>query len=217
MFRSLQFSLFKDDSATVTMTKFLTELETKLRRLRESEAQRATAATALAFQRSANPPNPPQRTPQPNNPPGSKKPRPFCSNGTHNPECTGHAPSKCNQLNPARGLAYHQGKIDKLNAPASKKALLSVNSGVANSIVLNSGASGHYLKCRNYFTSFRRTTSSVYGANGASIPILGTVLAIIYASTGPIFIKEAYYAPALSNSLIPMTYYVRRGYAVTPT
>jgi transposase InsO family protein len=204
MFRSLKFSSFKSDSTNVTMSKFLTDLETELRRQHESSIQTNTTATALAVQR-------------PNPTPMEKKRKPFCSNGTHNPECTGHSPSECNQLNPSRGLAYHQRKIDKLNALASKKALLSVNGGVFDAIVLDSGASGHYLKCRDYFTSFRTINSAVYGANGSAIPILGTGSAVIQASTGPIFITEAFYAPALSNSLIPLSHYIRQGYSLLPT
>jgi hypothetical protein len=47
MFRTLQFTSFKSESTTVTMTKFLLELETELRRQQESSAQLAATATAL--------------------------------------------------------------------------------------------------------------------------------------------------------------------------
>jgi transposase InsO family protein len=211
MFRTLQFASFKSDAAEVTMSKFLTELETELRRQQESTAQ--LAATALAVQQATNSSAPTSGEKAP----GEKKRRPFCSNGVHNPECTGHSKAECNQLNPARALAWHQAEIDKLQAASGNKALLSVNSGVADSIVFDSGASGHYLKRREYFTTFLPIKSSVYGANGAAIPILGTGSAVIHTSVGLIKIDEAFYAPDLSNSLIPLTYYVRRGYSVTPS
>jgi hypothetical protein len=124
---------------------------------------------------------------------------------------------ECNQLNPARGLAYHQAKIDKLNALASKKALLSVNLGVADTIVLDSGTTGHYLKRRKYFITYRPIDSSVFGANGATIPILGTGTAVIHALTGPIFIQEAFYVPDLLNSLLSLCLIVRMGYTISPS
>jgi hypothetical protein len=144
MFRTLQFASFKTDSTDVSMSKFLTELETELRRQQESSAQLAAtnAATALAVQR-ANYSNSPASGEKA---PSEKKRRPFCANGVHNPECTGHSKADCNQLNPARALAWHQAEINRLNASAGNKALLSVNAGVADSIVFDSGASGHYLK-----------------------------------------------------------------------
>jgi hypothetical protein len=55
----------------------------------------------------------------------------------------------------------------------------------------------------------------VYGANGASIPILDIGSAVIHATTGPIVIHEAFYAPDLLNSLVPITYYICRGYSVS--
>ncbi|PLW38782.1 hypothetical protein PCASD_12562 [Puccinia coronata f. sp. avenae] len=215
MFRTLQFASFKSESTTVTMSKFLLELETELRRQQESTAQLAATATALAVRSAAS-----GRTPTSANPPSNlseKKRRPFCTNGTHNPECTGHSPADCHQLNPAKAAAYHQGLLDKANAALAKKALISVNSGVADAIVLDSGASGHYLKRKEYFTSFIPIKSSVFGANGAAIPILGTGSAIIQGASGPIVISEAFYAPDLSNSLLPLTFYVRLGYTVFPT
>ncbi|PLW10334.1 hypothetical protein PCASD_21665 [Puccinia coronata f. sp. avenae] len=208
MFRTLQFSTFKSYSNTITMTKFLMELETELRRQQESQAQLTAVASALAVQRA--PPNPIQSNPL------ERKRRPFCTNGTHNPECTGHTLSECHQLNPAKAAAFAQRLLDKANAALAKKALLSVNAGVADAIVLDSGASAHYLKSRDYFTTFLPIKSLVFGANGAVIPILGTGSAVIQASTGPIVISEAFYAPGLTNYLIPLTFYTRRGYSVAP-
>jgi hypothetical protein len=80
MFRSLQFASFKTNNANVKMSKFLTELETKLQRQQESAAQLAVTASALAVQRA------PAAT-------AEKKRQLFCSNGVHNPECTGHTPA----------------------------------------------------------------------------------------------------------------------------
>jgi hypothetical protein len=202
MFCSIQFSSFKDKSSSITMFKFLWELKTELRQQQESIAQLTPAASALAIQCQ---PNPVKKV--------KKKHRPFCYNGTHNPECTGHTPTECHQLHPAKAIAYHQGLVDKANASlANKKALLSINSGVAYAIVLNSGASSHYLKQNEYFTTLLTIKSLVFGANGVEIPILGTVSAIIHTAFGPIIISEAFYAPDLSNSLISQTHYIRQGY-----
>jgi hypothetical protein len=98
----------------------------------------------------------------------------------------------------------------------SNKVLLSVNSGVADIIVLDSSASGHYLKHQGYFTTFLPINSLVYGANGSAIPILGIGSAIVNASTGPIVISKAFYVPDLSNSLIPQSFYIRQGYTISP-
>jgi hypothetical protein len=82
---------------------------------------------------------------------------------------------------------------------------------------LDSGASGHYLKRNEYFTSFIPIKSSVFGANGAAIPILGTGSAVIQGSSGPIVISKAFYTPDLSNSLIALSHYICLGYSVVPT
>jgi hypothetical protein len=206
MFCSLQFSSFKDKSSGINMSEFLWELKTKLRQQQESITQLSAAASALAVQRQTPPVEKVKR-----------KHHLFCSNGTHNPECTGHTPAECHQLHPAKAIAYHQILINKANAAlANNKALLSVNSGVADAIVLDSGASGHYLKRNKYFTTFLPIKSSVFGANGAAIPILGTGSAIIQATTGPIIIPEAFYAHNLPNSLIPQTHHICQGYTISP-
>ena len=104
--------------------------------------------------------------------------------------------------------------MERASARINKRAMLSANTGVADTIILDSGATGHYLKFREYFTSFSPIPSSVFAANGHSIPILGEGQAIIPASTSPIIIPRAYFVPDLSDSLIPLTHYIREGYSV---
>jgi hypothetical protein len=154
MFRTLQFASFKSEATGVTMNKFLNDLETELCHQQDSIAQLSATASALAV----------QRAPGPTANHTERKSRPFCTNGVHNPECTGHTPANCYQLNPAKAAAYTQGLLDQTNAAIAKKALLSVNSGVAGANVLDSGASGHYLKKQEYFTSFLLIKSLVFGA-----------------------------------------------------
>ncbi|POW15070.1 hypothetical protein PSHT_07190 [Puccinia striiformis] len=222
VFRTLQYSSWKRIHNEIVMTKFLSDLETELRRKLEAQSQSISSAAALAVypsnQRNSNPKStaPNQGSSNFNNPNRGSNRRPTCQNGVHNPATT-HSEENCHQAHPEKALAYHQAAIDRMKANSSNRALLSVNSGISDAIVLDSGASGHYLKHREYFTSFSPTSLSVYGANGAAIPILGVGSAVIHASTGPIHISEAYFAPALSNSLIPLSFYIRLGYSINPT
>jgi hypothetical protein len=61
------------------------------------------------------------------------------------------------------------------------------------------------------------TSSSVFGANGAAISILGFVPATIHTMAGPLHLSLAYYSPQLSNSLILLTHYACLGFAVHST
>ena len=110
------------------MTHFLTDLETEVQRQNESATQLIAATTALAASRQA------QKLSSLSSgslmPPVKKCPSQFCQNGVHNPEATGQK---------------IKGVIAKLKAQSSNQALLSVNSGTANAIVLDSG-SVHYVK-----------------------------------------------------------------------
>ncbi|KAI7948485.1 hypothetical protein MJO29_010150 [Puccinia striiformis f. sp. tritici] len=220
VFRTLQFSSWKENS-DFSMSSFLSNLEVELRRQKEVQTQATATASALATTQNSRPNNGFNQPSQyqgsnNNNSNRGRGRRTFCSNGVHNPD-TNHSEENCHQAHPEKALAYHQAAIDRVKGgSSSNRALLSVNSGVSDAIVFDSGASGHYLKHREYFTSFRPINSSVYGADGAAIPIIGVGSAIIHASTGPICIPEAFLVPSLSNSLIPQSHYIRRGYSINP-
>jgi hypothetical protein len=189
------------------MTHFLTDLETEVQHQHESATQLITAATALAVSRQAQQPS--SLSSSAPKPPVKKHPSQFCQNG-HNPEATGHTIENCHQIHPEKAVEYHKGVIAKLKAQGFNQALLSVNSKIANTIVLDTGASGHYLKHKEYVTSFTPMTLSVYSANGDAISILGFGEAIIHASTGPIILKEAFFSPKLSNLLISLCIFFSR-------
>ena len=115
-------------------------------------------------------------------------------------------------------MRYHEGVIAKLQADRnSNQALLRINTGTADAVVLDRGASGHYLKHEEYFTSFIASNLSACSANGIAIPLLGSGQAVIHASTGPIILEEEFFTPELSNSLISLTLFVKQGYAINPT
>ncbi|KNZ62254.1 uncharacterized protein VP01_1294g6 [Puccinia sorghi] len=69
---------------------------------------------------------------------------------------------------------------------------------------------------RSYFHSISEASSSVYGANGDGIPITGFGPATIPTINGPLHLSLAYYSPKLSNSLISLTHFLRRGYSILP-
>jgi hypothetical protein len=127
-----------------------------------------------------------------------------------------HSEENCHSVHPEKAVAYFQAAMDRANAKVAKKAMLSVSSGVADAIILDSGATGHYLKHRSYFTSFKPISSTVFAANGTGIPILGEGSAVIQAAAGPIEISKAYFVPDLSNSLMPLTHYLQEGYSLIP-
>lgn len=57
----------------------------------------------------------------------------------------------------------------------------------------------------------------LFGANGAQIPIVGTGRAILKLDSGNLWIENAYHAPDLSHSLIPLSIYLHQGYSLSPT
>ncbi|OAV85594.1 hypothetical protein PTTG_30406, partial [Puccinia triticina 1-1 BBBD Race 1] len=193
-FRTLQFKEFKD-SEPIEMETFLRSLEVEVRRKRESLQEAVAASTALAvsqFQQGADP---------------KKKGRKVqCTGGKHHPDAT-HAKSECFHLHKDKAIAHHQAAIERLTK-SLPKASLGAKSDFKDVIVLDSGASGHYLKDCSYFLSLSSTSSSVFGANGAAIPILGFGPAVIQTAIGPLSLNMAYYAPKLSNSLISLTHYI---------
>lgn len=69
--------------------------------------------------------------------------------------------------------------------------MLSLNVGIADSIILDSVPTGHYLAHKSYFKSVVPHSSQVYAANGSAIPIVGEGPAVIPAALGPITIQKA--------------------------
>ncbi|EHS63375.1 uncharacterized protein PGTG_21550 [Puccinia graminis f. sp. tritici CRL 75-36-700-3] len=188
LFKTLKFSVFGDSKATFSMSTFLSELERELLR----QAEPTATANALAVTKNQVKSNQPK---QGNN--GQRRKRRVCENGVHNPE-TSHSAENCHQLHPELAIAYHQAALDRINgAGINPKSGLSVNRAVTDAIVLDSGASGHYLRKKEYFNTFTPIDSAVFGANGASIPIVGVGKAVIHTASGPLEIAEAYLAPDL--------------------
>jgi hypothetical protein len=72
-------------------------------------------------------------------------------NGVHNPMVTGHSEENCHAAHPEIAATFYQAAMDRANTRVAKKAMLSAHSGVANTIILDSGATGHYLRHRSYF------------------------------------------------------------------
>jgi transposase InsO family protein len=111
-------------------------------------------------------------------------------------------------------MEHYQKAIDRAKARLAPTASLSVSTDLADTIILDSGASGHFLKHRAYFHHLTDSLSSVFGANGAAIPILGFGPATIHTMAGPVQLSLAYYLPQLSNSLISLTHYICLGFVV---
>lgn len=207
VFRHLQFAGFKGDD-DIGFEKFLEDLEIEVRRQREAQQQLlASAARAMVVAPSHNDSGPGSST--------KKKGRRFCSNGKHNPDAA-HPESECFQLHPDKEVAFHKAAAEKANARIPPRASLSVASIKLDSIILDSGASGHFLKDRQYFHSLSSSNSTVYGANGAAIPIVGFGPATLPTLAGPVHLSLAYYTPQLSNSLVSLTHYLRRGFSIIP-
>ncbi|KNZ45601.1 uncharacterized protein VP01_79g6 [Puccinia sorghi] len=66
-----------------------------------------------------------------------------------------------------------------------------------------------------YFRNLSSTSSSVFGANGDPIPILGFA-ATIPTAFGPLHLSLAYFTPSLLNSLISLTHFLRLGFSILP-
>jgi transposase InsO family protein len=205
VFQTLQFAKFKDDE-NIEMDKFMEELETEVRRQCESQAIITSTSTAMAVSQ------------QPAVPSTQKKKgrKPYCSGGVHNPE-TSHSEENCHQIHPEKAIAYHQAAIDRVTGKSNPRANLGTKSSLQDGIILDSGVSSHFLKHRSYFHSLLTLSSSVFGANGAAIPILGFGPATIQTSLGPLNLSLAYYSPGFSNSLLLLTHYIRLGYSLHPT
>ncbi|KAI7958132.1 hypothetical protein MJO29_006349 [Puccinia striiformis f. sp. tritici] len=218
LYKTLQFSVLSSPTAKLAMTPFLSDLERELQRLAKPVISASALAVASQQQNQNYRSGQATHSPQNNNPGHqSRRTRRICENGVHNP-ATSHSAENCHQLHPERAVAYHQAALDRINSSGvNPKAGLSALRGVTDAIVLDSGASGHYLKHREYFVNLAPANSAVYAANGTSIPIVGLGSAVVHTSVGPLYIKEAFFAPDLSNSLIPLTYYLQRGFSLIPT
>ncbi|KNZ49362.1 uncharacterized protein VP01_5067g1 [Puccinia sorghi] len=93
---------------------------------------------------------------------------------------------------------------------------LSANVTLQDTIILDSGATGYFLEHKVYFHHLSLTSSSVFGANGHQIPILGFGPATIPTMAGPLYLSLAYYAPSLLNLLISLVHFIRLGFSVHP-
>ncbi|OAV85167.1 hypothetical protein PTTG_30733, partial [Puccinia triticina 1-1 BBBD Race 1] len=206
-FCTLQFKEFKEfkEGDVIEMEPFLGALEMEVRRQRESLPQVPSSSTALAVSSSHNSSDAPKK----------KSQRNQCRDGKHHPDAP-HPESECFQVHSDKVIAYYQAAIDKLSGKLSSKANLGSTGDLRDAIVLDSGASGHFLKHKTYFVAFSPTSSSVFGANGAAIPILGFGPAVIQTATGPLELSLAYYAPNLSNSLVSLTHFIWLGYSLIP-
>lgn len=146
------------------------------------------------------------------------KRRPFCSDGKHNP-LTGHPEAECHQLHPERAIAYYQSVLERQGqgkTEVHRSHCLSTNL-VPNAVILDSGASGHYLKDRMLFSSYSECSNQLYAANGSTIPVIGWGKATIKLKNGNLSIAKAFHAPSLSHSLISLSAYLKLGYSLLPT
>jgi len=61
----------------------------------------------------------------------------------------------CYHLDPEKAQGYHQAEIDKMNASGIHLCSgLSVSQSISDMMILNSGATKHYLKHKEYFVTF---------------------------------------------------------------
>jgi hypothetical protein len=181
-FRTLQYAGMKKPNTPLSMSSFLKDLKNKLRRQQEAENKAVpssfTAPTALAVSQTQ-----PQNSSQSKS--NARKNRPRCENGTHNPSVTSHSEENCHVAHPDKAVAYYQAAMDRASAHLGNKAMLSAYSGIADAIILDRGATAHYLKHWSYFTSLKDCSSTVFGANGASIPIIGEGPEVIPSAAAP--------------------------------
>ncbi|PLW34541.1 hypothetical protein PCASD_12926 [Puccinia coronata f. sp. avenae] len=184
LFKTLKFAEYSKPDAELTMSSFLNNIEHEIKRQADPSANLNALAVSNQKQQGQS-----SRSGQ------QKKTRRVCEGGVHNPE-TNHAPENCYQLNPNKGVAYHQAALNRLKAAAgvNPSSGLSVGQGISDSIVLD-----------------------IFAANGSSIPIIGHGPAVVHTASGPLNISRAYFAPDLSNSLIPLTFYLQKGFSLRPT
>lgn len=119
------------------MDTFLSDLELKIQQ--QSESIKTTQAPALNVSCT-----------QPSNSSWNKnqKQRTFCKNGSHNPN-TSHSTNKFHQIHPKLAIAHHQAALSQItNKIQPGKENLSHCETSPNLVILESGASAHYLKHR---------------------------------------------------------------------
>ena len=110
VFQTMQFGNFKDKTDTLSMEKFLTDLETKFHRQQETTKQLTSCATSLAAQLQAN-------QLQANKPPAQPKTswrNRLCTNKQHNPKATFHTEENCFQVHPEKEISHYEALINKL-------------------------------------------------------------------------------------------------------
>ncbi|KNZ44488.1 hypothetical protein VP01_910g7 [Puccinia sorghi] len=184
----LQFASFEDDQ--IEFNPFLKELEIELRSQTEAVKKIAESSQTLVVSQIPGATN--------NGASSEKKKgkRSGCQNGRHNPEVQ-HTTEECCHLHPEKCVAFHKAALERVKARFGPKASLSLKSGFADLIIFNSGASSHFLRDRAYFHTLSPTSLSVFGANGAPIPILVFGPATIPTVLGPLNLSLAYYSPRL--------------------
>ncbi|POV96246.1 hypothetical protein PSTT_15748, partial [Puccinia striiformis] len=194
---TLQFSVLSSPTAKLAMTPFLSDLERELQRLAEPVISASALAVASQQQNQNYRSGQATHSPQNNNPGHqSRRTRRICENGVHNP-ATSHSAENCHQLHPERAVAYHQAALDRINSSGWRVWPLLEAQGVL---------------CQPSSCQLGRICSKWY-----LDPIVGLGSAVVHTSVGPLYIKEAFFAPDLSNSLIPLTYYLQRGFSLIPT
>ena len=127
-----------------------------------------------------------------------------------------HTEENCRKLYPQKELEHYQNAIDCAKGRSNAMASVGVATDLGDSIILDSGALGHFLKNKAYFHCLLTTNSSVFGANEAVIPVLGFGPATIHTMAGPLQLNLAYYSPQLLNLLISVTHYICLVFALHP-
>jgi hypothetical protein len=149
MFQMLQYTGMKKEDTPLQMTSFLNDLERELCCQQEAATMTVPApATTLAVSQQPTPPQQPAKSATLS---CCKGPR--CENGVPNPAVTSHTKDRCHSVHPELAITHFQAALDQAKACMAKRAILSAQSGISDSIILNSGATGHYLKNCSYFTS----------------------------------------------------------------
>lgn len=208
IFKSLRYSRFKD-TEVIELQSLFTDLETELRR----QDKLTSSNTALLVKAPIGSGSGPNHK-------GTRKPqqRAFCSNGKHNPLTT-HSEAECHQLHPERAIAYYQSIMEKQNNRKEESHCgHCLSSGLlSNSVILDSRASGHYLKDKGLFNTYLECSNLLYAANGSVIPIVGCGQATIKLKNGNLNVEKAFHAPSLTHLLVPLSTYLKLGYSLAPT
>lgn len=208
VFKSLRYSRFKDTDK-IELRSLLANLKTELTRQDKSvslnSALLVKAPIDLGTGHSREDNHKPKR-------------RTFCSNGKHNPLTT-HSEADCHQLHPERTIAYYQSLLEKQGQGRSEvhRSHYLLTTLVPNMVILDSGASGHYLKDQELFSSYTECTKLLYAANASGIPVIEWGRAPLRLNNGDLNITKAFHAPSLSHSLIQLSTYLNLGYSLLPT